>query len=239
MEHFFGLQPKWAVMDGPVDHAVREGALTSATDMVVLELHGPGGHTARPHLTVDLVRVAAQVALGLPDAVRIRLADTGDSLLVFGALLAGDAVNVIPSHAELRGTFRTPERAVWAQAESTVSAEVESLLAPTGADWKLDYRRGIPPVVNTPAETALLADAARLAVGSQHVVEAPQSLGGDSFAWYLEEVPGSYARLGVHDPSRADQLDLHSSVFDVDERAIEIGVRVLVNATLAGIREQR
>ena len=71
------------------------------------------------------------------------------------------------------------------------------------------------------------------------MVEAPQSLGGDSFAWYLEEVPGSYARLGVHDPSRGEQLDLHSSVFDVDERAIEIGVRVLVNTVLAGLREQR
>ena len=69
--------------------AVREGALTSATDMVMLELHGPGGHTARPHLTVDLVRVAAQVAIDLPDAVRARLADTGDSLLVFGALHRG------------------------------------------------------------------------------------------------------------------------------------------------------
>jgi amidohydrolase len=219
--------------------AVREGPLTSATDMVMLELHGPGGHTARPQLTVDLVRVAATVATELPDAVRARLADTGDSLLVFGALLAGDAVNVIPSHAELRGTFRTPERAVWARAESTVRDEVSSLLAPTGAHWKLDYRRGIPPVVNTPAETEQLANAARLAVGDGHVVEAPQSLGGDSFAWYLEEVPGSYARLGVHDPSRRDQLDLHSSLFDVDERAIEIGVRVLVNTAVAGIREPR
>jgi amidohydrolase len=213
--------------------AVREGALTSATDMVMLELHGPGGHTARPLLTVDLVRVAAMVATDLPDAVRARLADTGDSLLVFGALLAGDAVNVIPSHAQLRGTFRTPERSVWARAADTVRDEVESLLAPTGADWKLDYRRGIPPVVNTPAETRRLAEAARLAVGNERVIEAPQSLGGDSFAWYLEEVPGSYARLGVHDPSRGQQLDLHSSVFDVDERAIDIGVRVLVQTVMS------
>ena len=101
--------------------AVREGALTSATDMVMLELHGPGGHTARPHLTVDLVRVAAQVAIELPDAVRGGWRDAGDSLLVFGALLAGDAVNVIPVTRRARGTFRTPERAVWAQAEATVA----------------------------------------------------------------------------------------------------------------------
>jgi amidohydrolase len=80
--------------------AVREGALTSATDMVLLDLHGPGGHTARPQLTVDLVRAASRVALELPELVSKRLASKGDVLLVFGALRAGDAVNVIPSHAE-------------------------------------------------------------------------------------------------------------------------------------------
>jgi amidohydrolase len=215
---------------------VREGALTSATDMVMLDLHGPGGHTARPQLTVDLVRVAARIATELPDAVQHALRDDGESLLVFGALRAGDAVNVIPSHAELRGTFRTPARDVWARAERVVRQEVERLLTPTGADWTLDYRRGIPPVVNTATETAALWRAAGRALGDENVGEAPQSLGGDSFAWYLEEVPGCYARLGVHDPRRGEQLDLHSSVFDVDERAIDVGVRVLVGVALDALR---
>ena len=182
--------------------------------------------------------VAAMVATRLPDAVRAGLADYGDTVLVFGALLAGDAVNVIPSHAELRGTFRTPAIEAWARAEAVVRDESAAMLAGTGATWKLDYRRGIPPVVNTPDETRVLAAAARQAVretgvGAARVVEAPQSLGGDSFAWYLEEVSGSYARLGVHDPARSAQLDLHSSVFDVDERAIDIGVRCLVHTALA------
>ncbi len=145
--------------------AVREGALTSATDMVTLELHGPGGHTARPQLTVDLVRVAAMVATDLPAAVRDALANDGDSLLVFGALRAGDAANVIPSHAELRGTFRTPARDAWARAADVVREAVERVLEPTGAAWTLDYRRGIPPVVNTAAETNALAEAARRALG--------------------------------------------------------------------------
>lgn len=213
--------------------AVREGALTSATDMVMLDLHGPGGHTARPHMTVDLVKVAAGVATELPDMVRDRLADRGETLLVFGALRAGDAVNVIPSHAELRGTFRTPHRDAWDGAESVVTAALDDLLEGTGATWHLDYRRGIPPVVNTPAETQRIAAAARTVVGERGVIEAAQSLGGDSFAWFLEMVPGSYARLGVHGPDTDGvRLDLHSSTFDVDERAIDIGVQVLVNAAL-------
>jgi amidohydrolase len=218
---------------------VRTGALTSATDMVLIDLHGPGGHTARPQLTVDLVQVAARLATTLPALVQERLADIGPSLLVFGALRAGDAVNVIPSHAELRGTFRTPERLVWAHAERVVAAAVTDVVTDTGAEAQLDYRRGIPPVVNTPDETATLAAAAQRVVGTDGVIEAPQSLGGDSFAWYLEEVPGSYARLGVHDPRWSERLDLHSSAFDVDERAIDIGVRVLVGVVLDQLRAGR
>jgi amidohydrolase len=215
--------------------AVRGGALTSATDMVMLDLHGPGGHTARPHLTVDLVQVAARVATELPDMVRDRLDDHSEALLVFGALRAGDAVNVIPSHAELRGTFRTPDLEVWNDAEHVVRGAVRELLEPTGADWKLDYRRGIPPVMNDAGATERLADAARHVVGDDGVIEAPQSLGGDSFAWFLQLVPGSYGRLGVHDAASGPPLDLHSSTFDVDERAIDIGVAVLVRAALASI----
>lgn len=216
--------------------AVRVGALTAATDMVMLDLHGPGGHTARPHRTVDLVKVAARVVTELPDIVRDRLSDHNEALLVFGALRAGDAVNVIPSHAELRGTFRTQQLDVWNKAEPVVTKAVSQLLTGTGAEWNLDYRRGIPPVVNDAAETARLATAAALVVGENAVIEAPQSMGGDSFAWFLQVVPGSYARLGVHDPAtNQERLDLHSSSFDVDERAIDIGVAVLVHAALAAL----
>jgi amidohydrolase len=216
--------------------AVRAGALTAATDMVMLDLHGPGGHTARPHRTVDLVKVAARVVTELPDIVRDRLSDHNEALLVFGALRAGDAANVIPSHAELRGTFRTQQLDVWNKAEPVVTKAVSQLLTGTGAEWNLDYRRGIPPVVNDAAETARLATAAASVVGEDGVIEAPQSMGGDSFAWFLQMVPGSYARLGVHDPARnQERLDLHSSSFDVDERAIDIGVAVLVHAALAAL----
>jgi amidohydrolase len=88
-------------------------------------------------------------------------------------------------------------------------------------------------VHNDVAMNDLLAAAARRVLGADGVVDTDQSLGGDSFAWYLEHVPGSYARLGVHDPaSSAPRLDLHASTFDVDERAIGVGVRVLVTAAL-------
>jgi amidohydrolase len=209
---------------------VRPGAITSAADLVEITLHGPGGHTARPEQTVDIVAVAARVVSELPALLRERV---GDLNLVFGAIGAGDAANVIPTTAVLRGTVRSRDRDAWARAPEALVAALDELVGPTGANVELDHERGVPPVVNDPAMTEAFADAARSVVGTEHVVTMEQSAGADDFAWYLEQVPGSYVRLGVHDPASAGpRLDLHAGTFDVDEGAIEDGIRVLVTATV-------
>jgi amidohydrolase len=219
---------------------VRSGPITSAADMIEVSLHGPGGHTARPKLTVDLVQVAAHVAVELPPLVARRAAQYGDLRVVFGALLSGDAHNVIPTLARLRGSMRTPDRAAWEVALSVLESSLNDLVLPTGATWTLDHVRGVPPVVNDPDATETLAAAAREVVGTDGVVDAVRSWGGDSFAWYLENRPGSYARLGTHDPSGIEpRIDLHAGAFDVDERAIAIGVRVLAGTALRALTSPR
>lgn len=212
---------------------VRVGPITSAADLIAIRLHGPGGHTARPHLTVDLVAVAGRLASELPGVLR----ELDPSLnLVFGAFHAGDAANVIPATAELRGTLRTPDRNAWDTAPAMLDKGLRALVAPTGATIKLVHDRGVPPVVNDERATNLLAAAAVATLGADAVRPTEQSAGGDDFAWYAEQVPSTYVRLGVHDPSSTEpRRDLHASTFDVDERAIAVGVRVLVHATLAAL----
>jgi amidohydrolase len=213
---------------------LRTGPITSASDKLNLTLTGPGGHTARPQLTVDLVRVAADLVRELPDEVRRAAAATGDASVVFGSLHTGHAANVIPSRAELSATFRTPDPVVWAEAQDLVHDALEKVLAGTGASFELRHTRGVPPVVNDARETALLAAAGSVVGGPEAVVPTQQSLGGDSFAWYLQRVPGAYARLGVHDPEPGrPRVDLHSADFDLDERAIAIGARLLATTALA------
>jgi amidohydrolase len=213
---------------------VRVGPITSAADLVEIRLHGPGGHTARPQLTVDLVALAGRIASDLPDV--LRGSDAGLNL-VFGALHAGDAANVIPATAVLRGTLRTPDREAWDTAPELLAAALRGFVDAAGATAEIEHDRGVPPVVNDERATTLLADAARATLGTEAVVATEQSAGGDDFAWYAERVPSTYARLGVHDPaSSGPRRDLHASTFDVDERAIAIGVRVLVAATLAALR---
>jgi amidohydrolase len=217
---------------------LRPGAITSATDKVTLELQGPGGHTARPHLTVDLVAEAARVALELPTALARVAGLHGRVTLVWGSLRTGDAPNVIPSRAVLTGTLRTPDHAVWDAAPRLIERAVSEVMAGSGATWDLRHDRGVPAVVNDERHTDLMADVVRSVLGDDAAVDTDQSLGGDSFAWYLQEVPGSYARLGVRDPDASGPpMDLHASTFDIDERAIAHGVRVLVLSALAALAE--
>jgi metal-dependent amidase/aminoacylase/carboxypeptidase family protein len=101
------------------------------------------------------------------------------------------------------------------------------LLAPLGIEHTLQYNRGVPPVVNEEVSTRIITHAIE-AVGPDALADTRQSGGGEDFSWYLEEVPGAMARLGVWS-GRGPQLDLHQPTFDLDERALAIGVRLMVN----------
>jgi amidohydrolase len=209
---------------------VRVGAVTAASDSIEVRLTGPGGHTARPHLTADLVYVISRVITDLP-ATLSRLVDPRAGLsMTFGAVQAGTVGNAIPTSAVARGTLRVLDRNVWDEIPKLVERVLEHTMEPFNITPELDYRRGSPPVVNDETATGVLAGAARAALGDTAVKQIPQSLGGEDFSWYLEEVPGSMARLGARIAGK--DLDLHASMFDVDERVIAAGVRVLAQTAV-------
>ncbi len=212
--------------------ALRVGPITSACDMIELEAEGPGGHTSRPHLTVDVVGALSAVASRLPLLVNRRLDPRAGALLVWGAISAGQASNVIPRQGSLRGTLRILDRAAWEHAEPVVTELIAQLLAPSGAEYRLTYIRGVPPVVNDAASVALVRRAVETGLGREALGEAEQSAGAEDFAVLLEHAPGALARLGVWD-GLAPQVDLHSPRFRADERAIAVGVRTLVHTVLA------
>ena len=207
--------------------AITAGPITSAADSVEITLHSPGGHTSRPHLTSDLVYGMGTVITGLPGVLSRRIDPRHGTVMVWGAANAGVAANAIPQIGTLAGTVRTASREAWLDMEGLVHETVSGLLAPLGVEHSLQYRRGVPPVVNEERSTQIMTHAIE-AVGPDALADTRQSGGGEDFSWYLEEVPGAMARLGVWS-GQGDQLDLHQPTFDLDERALAIGVRVLVN----------
>ncbi len=213
--------------------ALRAGAITSAADMARITISGPGGHTARPELTVNLLAVLGRVLTEVPERVA-KLAAPAELSVVFGSTHGGDAPNVIPTQATATATVRTPDVDCWEKAAGLVEQAIRDVVEPTGATFEVAYRTGVPPSINALGPTDSLELAAHAVVGEACTVRAEHSRGGDSFAWYARQVPASYARLGTFDPaSGVPRPDIHSSGFDVDERSIEIGVRLLVTAALA------
>ena len=203
------------------------GPITSAADQIEITLHSPGGHTSRPHLTGDLVYGLGTLITGVPGVLSRRVDPRHSTVMVWGAVNAGFASNAIPQTGTLAGTIRTASRDAWIEMESIVREIVSSLLAPLNVDHTVLYRRGVPPVVNEEVSTRIMTHAIE-ALGPDALADTKQSGGGEDFSWYLEEVPGAMARLGVW-PGVGPQLDLHQPTFDLDERALGVGVRVLVN----------
>jgi amidohydrolase len=214
---------------------VRSGPMTAAADMLDVVLRGPGGHTARPHLTADLVHALGRVIVDVPALLDRRLDPRCGVSMVFGAVQAGQAANAIPTEGRARATVRVLDREVWRELPELVTSLVEAAVAGTGVRVEVDYRRGVPPVVNDRSATAIIEAASAAALGPDQVIEAEVSMGGEDFSFYLDQVPGAMIRLGVGVPGAADKLDIHQASFDVDERAIRHGVRVMVHTALAGL----
>jgi amidohydrolase len=218
---------------------LKSGPITSAADRVTIRLKGPGGHTARPHLSVDLLAIVGRIITELPAGLA-RLTDSRDGAsLVFGAVEAGHAANVIPTHAELRGTLRVRGRETWDAAAPIIERLVAAAAEPYGAAWEIDHVRGSPPVDNDADAVAVLHNAVTAALGVDAVATTAQSVGNEDFSWLLERAPGAYARLGVQPIGATARLELHAGAFDVDEACIGVGVRVLTHAALAALDSPR
>ncbi|WP_336050730.1 amidohydrolase [Streptomyces sp. CA2R101] len=211
---------------------LRVGAITSACDRLEVGLDGPGGHTARPHLTTDLVTAASRVALDVPALLSRRVDARAGLAVTWGRLASGHACNVIPQHAELSGTVRCLDLEAWRQAPDLVHAAIDEVATLHGAKSQITYVRGVPPVVNEPVTVQLLHSAMAARRGEGAIEDTEQSLGGEDFSWYLEHVPGAMARLGVHPPADTTRRDLHRGDFDVDEQAIKTGVELFTACAL-------
>ena len=214
---------------------LRTGPITAACDEIVVRVAGPGGHTARPHLTADLVYALGKIVTELPAALSRRVDPRSSLSLVWGRVSAGSAPNAIPDDGIAEGTVRCLDDEAWHAAPDLLKALIDSVASAYGVLAELSYQRNVPPTVNEAASVQMLANAVEKVLGGDAAAPAPQSLGGEDFAWYLESIPGALARLGTRGTDMAADLDLHQGGFDIDERAIAMGVKVMVATALEAL----
>ncbi len=204
----------------------RVGAITAGAEGIRVTLTGPGGHTARPHLTADLVYALSALVTGLPGAMS-RLTDPRAGLsVVWGQIHAGSSANAIPAHGFAEGTIRCLDADVWVAAHGAVPGLIHTLMTPFRVDVQVSSHASIPPCVNDASAVERARAAALDVVGATGVVGTEQSLGGEDFAWIADQLPSALLRLGVRGPGVADAGDLHQGGFDIDESAMSIGVRL-------------
>lgn len=218
---------------------VRMGAFTADCVELDMTVHGHGGHAARPHESLDPIATAAQLITSMYLSVP-RTTDSQEPVVVsFGQIQGGEDSNVIPDKVILRGTLRCLSEAVRKRTLDHIEKLARGLAEASGTRIEMQAIPGPSAVHNDPELTELIRAAGRDVVGPENVKDIPRpSMGGEDFANYLTRVPGCMFRLGCAPPG-LQAPPLHSPMFDLDERALAIGARILVRAVVHGSRPER
>lgn len=212
---------------------VRRGALTASCSEFHAVVHGRGGHAARPHQAIEALPAAAQFLLAVQQLVPRAIDSREPVVVTFGAITGGTQANVIPERVILRGTIRTLSRLVSAAVEQRIREVAQGIAGMTDTRIELTFLQGPDAVVNDPTVTDALAIAAAEVVGSAGIAEIDKpSLGGEDFSAYLAHAPGCLLRLGVVPPDAHGWPMLHSPRFDIDERALVLGAKILARGAV-------
>ena len=226
IEEVYGLH-NWPGM--PVGQfAIRPGAFFAATDKFEIEFEGKGGHAAKPHDTIDTTVMASHLVIAL-QTIASRNADPVEQIVVSVTSFQTDseAFNVIPQKVKLLGTVRTLSPEMRDMAEGRMNVLCTSIAAAFGGEAHLDYERNYPVMVNHEVQTEFAADVARSVTGQCD--PAPLIMGGEDFAFMLEERPGAYILMG-----NGDTAMVHHPEYNFEDEAIPTGC-----SWWAGIAEQR
>jgi amidohydrolase len=211
---------------------IRYGALTAAADDLEITIIGESGHGARPHEAIDAIWIASQVVTTLQQSISRTQNPLHPVVLTIGQISGGRAPNVIADTVKLLGTVRSLHPDTRHHLPQWIENIVAGVCNPYGAKFEVNFRRGVPSVMNDPTLTELTATCASEALGNDQVelIHEP-SLGAEDFSLYLEHAPGTMFRLGVGFHDRAVNYPLHHPKFEADESAIASGVLTMAYAT--------
>ena len=205
----------------------RKGRVMASADELYVSIKGPGGHAATPHQTVDTILVAAQLITSLQTIISRNRNPQNPSVLSICSIQGGHTTNVIPSEVKLMGTFRAMDEEWRFKAHELMMQQAKGLALATGAeiDFKVDV--GYPTVDNEPVITEAAWKLADQYMGADKVEETEKRMGAEDFGYYSQVIPGCFFRLGVRNETAGIVHNVHTPVFNVDERAIEHGVGMM------------
>jgi amidohydrolase len=202
----------------------RKGLYMASTDEIYITINGKGGHGAMPHLCVDPVATAAQVIVSLQQIVSRKAKPILPTVLSFGKINSnGGATNVIPNSVTFEGTLRTLDEQWRMEVKDLIKTIVKSTAEAFGATAEVRIEDGYPYLKNDEALTGKLWEFANQYMGEEHVEALDIWMAAEDFAYYSQEVPACFYRLGTRNEQKGITSAVHTNTFDIDEDAIEDG----------------
>jgi amidohydrolase len=205
----------------------RSGLYMASTDELYLTIKGKGGHGAMPETFIDPVLISAHLLVALQQIVSRVANPKIPSVLSFGRVEALGATNIIPNEVKIQGTFRTLDEAWRAKAHEKMRQIAEGIVEGMGGQLDFEIRKGYPFLKNEPALTARSVEAARAYLGSENVLDLDIWMAAEDFAFFSQEVDGCFYRLGTRNEARGITSGVHTSTFDIEEEALEIGAGLM------------
>ncbi|MDA0336381.1 MAG: M20 family metallopeptidase [bacterium] len=217
--------------------ASRPGPLLAAADEFDLTVRGHGGHAARPQLANDPIVLAAHIIHAIHHIVSRRIDPLEAGVITIGQVHGGTVSNVIPDTVYLNGTIRsfTPEIRDLLHDELRRTCAVADAL---GGSFDLTIRNGYPPTVLDPEAVAISLAAVSEFLGEQNSQIATPVMGAEDFSYMAQVAPGSFLRLGTHNPDWPKRYYGHTSTFRIDEGALAIGAAALAASAIKWMREK-
>ncbi len=211
---------------GTIAH--KPGIMTASADKFKVVVKGKSGHASRPHQCVDAVLLAALVVNAMQHIVSRRTDPLHHAVISIGTIHGGTALNVIADRVEMEGTVRTLSRTERLKVRALVEDTIKGVTEGMGGGYELEYEFGTPAVVNDPGVDGLIRRCAMHVIGEDNVVTMPDpKMGAEDFAYFTEKIPGALFRLGTSNRKKGITARLHSPDFDVDEDALDVGVKTL------------
>jgi amidohydrolase len=205
--------------------AFNDGAISAAADDFRITIVGKGGHGSSPHECVDAIVIAAQFITALQTIVSRRVSGLDNVVVSIGRISGGDRDNIIAETVEMVGTIRTKTRALRRKVPAMIKKLLESTCSGFGAKGKFEFIKGYPPIVCDQALSKIVRSACIDILGKSRVLKTQElKMGGEDFAYYAEEVPGTFIFVGVGNKRKGKVYHLHQSRFDIDEDALRVGV---------------
>ncbi len=214
----------------------KTGTYMASTDEITLIIRGKGGHAAMPDILVDPVLIASHIVVALQQIVSRHANYNIPTVLSFGQFHAGGTYNVIPEKVTLKGTFRTFDEKWRAKAHNNMARIAQSVAEGMGGFCEVFINKGYPYLRNDDIVTDNAVRSAGEYLGEDNVVSLRKRMTAEDFSYFTQAVPGCFFRIGTANKDKGITSNLHTPTFDIDEKALEIGMGLMAWITFNELR---